>query len=159
MAGKSRRRKAQQQLPQQGEVTSPAPRPGLTVEHIQQIVEQRAGPIPPPDDLARYDEIIPSGADRIMAMAEQEAAHRLQLENKVVEARIRDAGAARREKSFGQFFAFITAMTAVISGSIVAAMGQPYAGAAIGGVSVGGLITAFIYGRRSEGQERHIAKE
>lgn len=95
----------------------------------------------------------------ILKKSEHSAAHRIELTCEVVEARIRDMHAARRERFFGQIVAFITAMTAVISGSIIATMGEPYVGAAIVGVCEGGLITAFIYGRRSKDRERHIAKQ
>lgn len=34
------------------------------------------GPLPPPRTLAQFNEVIPDGAERIMAMAEKEQAHR-----------------------------------------------------------------------------------
>ena len=42
------------------------------------------GPIPPPDLLRQYNEIIPDGANRILKMAEAQSAHRIDLEATVI---------------------------------------------------------------------------
>lgn len=44
----------------------------------QQIIE---GPIPSPDTLFQYDQLLPGTADRIVAMAEREQAHRMNQED------------------------------------------------------------------------------
>ena len=51
----------------------------------------RSGPLPAPEDLAAYNQIIPQGADRIMRMAEQQSAHRMSLETKVVNSQQKQA--------------------------------------------------------------------
>lgn len=47
-----------------------------------------SGPLPPPSLLARYSEIIPNGAERIMAMAERQSEHREKLEARVVNGNV-----------------------------------------------------------------------
>ena len=47
-----------------------------------------SGPLPPPEALARYNEVIPGGAERILAMAERQSAHRELLEAEVVSANV-----------------------------------------------------------------------
>jgi uncharacterized membrane protein len=55
------------------------------------IVSQHwSGPLPHPNALAQFNQIIPNGADRIMAMVEEEQKHRIQYESRVVEAQIAD---------------------------------------------------------------------
>ena len=46
-----------------------------------------SGPIPPPALLQKYNEIIPNGAERILAMAEKQSAHREYLEKRVVDGK------------------------------------------------------------------------
>lgn len=41
----------------------------------------RSGPLPLPDDFARYDEVHPGTAERLLAMAEKEQSHRHELES------------------------------------------------------------------------------
>lgn len=42
------------------------------------------GPLPPPEILLKYNEVLPGAAERIIAMAERNQAHRQMLEAKVI---------------------------------------------------------------------------
>lgn len=58
-----------------------------------QIVSQSqhwAGPLPPPAALAQFNDIIPNGAERIMAMVEQEQIHRASHEMTILNATVVD---------------------------------------------------------------------
>jgi uncharacterized membrane protein len=81
------------------------------------------GPIPDPDSLARYDQINPGFAERIMRMAEEEAIHRRSNENKIIKGNTRMA-------MLGIVFAFLSVIIfagivifAILKGSSVAALG------------------------------------
>lgn len=50
-----------------------------------------SGPLPPPAALENFSRIIPDGANRIMIMVEQEQKHRIDHENKALNAAISDA--------------------------------------------------------------------
>lgn len=50
-----------------------------------------SGPLPPPDALIRYNEAVPSAAERIIQMAEKEMEHRQDMERKMMKSRIRTA--------------------------------------------------------------------
>ncbi|VTY27960.1 Uncharacterised protein [Streptococcus parasanguinis] len=50
-----------------------------------------SGPIPHPMLLKEFNDVIPNGADRIMAMAEKQSEHRINIEDKVVNANNRDS--------------------------------------------------------------------
>ena len=54
------------------------------------VSSQFSGPVPPPDALAKYDDIVPGAAERILQMAENEAAARIRLEENELMARIRN---------------------------------------------------------------------
>lgn len=62
-----------------------------------------SGPIPPAGQLAQYEDVLPGLADRIVGMAERNAAHRHSLEKAVVEGNV-------RAQARGQVCAFILAL-------------------------------------------------
>ena len=47
-----------------------------------------SGPLPPPEILAQYEQILPGAADRLFMMAERQAAHRMELETTVVKGNV-----------------------------------------------------------------------
>jgi uncharacterized membrane protein len=72
----------------------------------QMQVRHHSGPIPAPQDLFQYDQLIPGAADRIIAMAEREQAHRMNIEDMATRADIRhrdEVVAAQRENAKGVF--------------------------------------------------------
>lgn len=46
-----------------------------------------SGPLPPPEILAKYDDVSPGFAERLMTMAENNQAHRHAMEREVIPAR------------------------------------------------------------------------
>lgn len=66
-----------------------------TVEAVKEVVikamkEEFSGPIPHPDTIRKYEEILPGAADRIISMAERQALHRQEMERKMITAESRD---------------------------------------------------------------------
>jgi uncharacterized membrane protein len=53
------------------------------------IVASFSGPLPPPNLLEGYERVLPGAADRIIAMAEQQMAHRQRVEHSIVQSNIR----------------------------------------------------------------------
>jgi len=66
---------------------------------------QHSGPLPMPQQLRQYDDIVPGAAERIIRMAEGQGAHRQRLE-------VQD----QRLQGRGLTFAFIIAMSGVVGG-------------------------------------------
>ena len=62
---------------------SPPPGPTgqmlIPVSQIVQTVALTTGPLPPPEQLAQYEQIIPGAADRILRMTENNSDHRIEL--------------------------------------------------------------------------------
>ena len=48
---------------------------------VQTVSTQWAGPLPPPAVLGQFNDVVPNGAERIMAMAEKEQSHRIKYES------------------------------------------------------------------------------
>ncbi|MDW3683074.1 DUF2335 domain-containing protein [Cupriavidus sp. CV2] len=64
-----------------------APQPNPQIIHATQT-KLHTGPIPAPDVLHDYNVLVPGSAERIIAMAEQQAKHRQELESRSLEGDI-----------------------------------------------------------------------
>lgn len=72
--------------------------------------EMYSGPIPPPEALARYEEIQPGAADRILKMAEKQQGHRMALETKAIGGQVDQS---KRGQLFGFILVFVCIAVAV----------------------------------------------
>lgn len=106
-----------------------------------------SGPLPPPEVLKRFDEIVPGSAERIIKMAEGQFAHRTELERKVI-----DSDIARSR--LGQILGFIIAIVGLTVALIAILYGKQWAGSIIGGATLASLVGVFMYGSRVRSQER-----
>jgi uncharacterized membrane protein len=72
---------------------------GQLVQHAQQTIYQ--GPLPRPEDFEAYDRVLRGAADRILRMAEKQAAHRQELESRALKGDLMKA-------MMGTILAYIT---------------------------------------------------
>ena len=105
------------------------------------------GPLPPPEVLARYSNLIPNGAERIMAMAESQLQHRQSLESVVVKGNV-------RAETRGQVFAFALGLVAIAGGIWLIASGNSALGLASIITAFTALASVFVYGRIEQRRER-----
>lgn len=108
--------------------------------HVQ---AEFSGPVPHPSILQGYENIVPGAAERILSMAEQDAAHQRGIESRVL---AESAAEVKRGQIFGLLIglsAFATCIVAIFLGSEKTAM-------VIGGSTVVGLVTVFVTGRVME---------
>lgn len=122
--------------PQQADIVSP--------DHRQAHITTQSwrGPLPTPDDFRGYDEILPGAAERILALAERQAAHRHNMEKAEV------AGQYRRS-FLGLFAGFVVAVTALGLGGFLINSGHDWAGGLVVGADLVGLTAVFVYGSHS----------
>ncbi len=114
------------------------------------LVERRemfSGPLPHPEILERYNSIVPGSAQKIIQMAENQSAHRIDIEKKVI-------GSDIRNSHRGQIFGFIIAITGIISSLILIIRGYTTGGSILGGGTVVSLAAIFVYGARARNRER-----
>jgi uncharacterized membrane protein len=116
------------------------------VTEITRLEASFAGPLPPPGMLVKYNEAIPGAAERILAMAERQSAHREAMETAVVDAGI-------ESQARGSWFGFIIAMTAIVGGIYLITIHQSTAGltAIIG--SLVALTAVFVIGKKKATKE------
>jgi uncharacterized membrane protein len=109
--------------------------------------EVYSGPIPPPSIMAEWEKLLPGSADRILKMAEKQTAHRITIEEKVVDGDV-------RRSDRGLIFGFIIALVMIIGGLIVIGLGHDVAGAAVITGSLIGVVGLFVYAYISREAER-----
>lgn len=106
-----------------------------------QVKAEFSNPLPPADELEKYERVSPGAAERIIAMAETQNSHRHELEKSLVDNE-------HKQASRGQNCAVVLGALAIVSGAIAGILGAQLAGSVIGGLVVAGLVYAFIRGRR-----------
>jgi len=113
----------------------------------RQVFESFVGPLPPPQILHQYNEIVPGLASRIAAQAERQTEHRISLESKVIRSDISRSWA-------GLICGFVLCLICIIGGVVCVLQGHDWAGTVISTGAVVGLATAFIYGTNLRKAER-----
>ena len=105
------------------------------------LIELRIGPLPPPDELRQYEEILPGFADRNMKIIEDEQKAQTNVQNQMLS----------NERLRINWSGGITIL-AIISGVVLAGLGYPLPGVVFGlGGTLFGTIR-FIIRRFSNGQ-------
>ena len=115
--------------------SQPPLRPAQT---ILQTPQQWSGPLPHPTALARFNAIIPNGAERIMVMVEQEQIHRLQHGNTVLEATISDTKRAHYLGGLISVLALISSLYAAMIGA------HPTVSIALVSIPIASIVRAFL---------------
>ena len=112
---------------------------------IQAVAEMRqwSGPLPHPETLERYNQVVPSAAERIIRLAETQHDHRLAIEKEVVDSNI-------NSQKLGTILGFIVAMTAIIGGVFLAYVGRETSGVTSIITALVGLAGVFVYGKREQ---------
>lgn len=123
----------------------------------QEIHSEFSGPLPHPDILARYEDILPGAATRIFEMAEQQAFHRRDMEKKSLNLTGRDA-------LLGIVLGFILALSGIIGGILIIAfnpssVGALLSGSAISGSSLLGIIRIFVIGNSTHEKDKQNSND
>lgn len=105
-----------------------------------------SGPLPPPEILVKYNDAVPGGAERIIAMAEEQSRHRQALESAVI------ATNCTTQKT-GPIFGFIISMTAILGGIYLISAGKSAEGLTSIVTSLVALASVFIVGRVKQKKE------
>ena len=110
------------------------------------IQSEFSGPIPPPSIIKGYEEIMPGAAERIIAMAENQAKHRQEMEKMMVNSEARDS-------LLGVVFAFILGVGCLVASAIIVICVPEKTGAIssamVGITGIASIIVGFIKGTRA----------
>lgn len=106
------------------------------------------GPLPPPDILKEYYSIDPELPKLLKEMPAKEQEHRHLMNEGKLNLKKYEAKTDRIEIILGQTFAFSICALVVLAGSYIALSGQPVVGGLLTIGGLGGLASAFIWGRK-----------
>ena len=96
------------------------------------------GPLPPPEVLEGYARLVSSAPERILQMAERQAAHRQEIERR-----------NSRRPWLGILTGSLIALALLGLAGYALYLGEPLVGGLLGGVDVAGLVAVYIYGTRN----------
>jgi uncharacterized membrane protein len=123
---------------------------GTSIQTFEQSVTMQSswsGPLPPPEMLARYNQVVPNGAERIFAMVERQSAHRIDIESHVARQQVKQSGR-------GQMYALFIGVAGLATSAYALYLGSAGASGTIATVSLGSLAVTFVLGKRSEASSR-----
>ena len=110
---------------------------------ITQVIQtqmRHSGPLPPPDQLAEYEEVLPGLAERIVRLTEKEQDHRHDI---VSQALRRSARLRERGQAMGMAALLITLGFCVY----LASVGQPITAGTVAVALVIGVVGIFVTGK------------
>lgn len=122
----------------------------LTLIRQQQMTF--SGPLPPPQVLHMYNEVVPGMAERLVTAFEAQQAHRFSIENKVV-----DHGISRAND--GLKYGFWIALAGMFVATVAVVCKQQWAASIVGGGTLSTLVTTFIVGQSQQKKERKERRE
>ena len=124
-------------------------------------VEAWSGPLPHPDLLQRYEEILPGAAERILVIAENQQRHQISQERKILEHEGIALESARtsiraesRRSDFGMAIAAVIALAGLIGGVALIALDRWEQGIVLFLAPLTGLVGLFVYQSRVRRAER-----
>ncbi|MBF0292745.1 MAG: DUF2335 domain-containing protein [Nitrospinae bacterium] len=115
---------------------------GLRLHHSRINI----GPIPSPETLAHYDEILPGSAERIISRWEQQGNHRMELEKVVIYTDSRLA-------YLGMLCAITIGLSGILSGTWIILNGKDATGLGVIISALAALAGVYVYGKRKQGRE------
>ena len=113
-------------------------------------VSKFSGPLPPPESLEGYERVLPGSADRILAMAEEQASHRISMEAAALQHEM-------AQSNRGLWAGLTVAVVGIAAGSYVSYLGNTGFGIGVIGMTIGSIATTYltgIYTRRKERERR-----
>lgn len=116
---------------------------GITKEAV---VTKYRGALPPADELGKYNNSFPNGAERIFNLVEGQSLDRRNAEKKIVKHDIISA-------YVGMFMAFFIVMTSIILGSFLIHNGKDIEGLAAVIVALVSASTIFIIGKHQSNKD------
>lgn len=111
---------------------------------VKMMVKQSfSGPLPHPNILKGYEDILPGSAERIIARMEKQSDHRMELEGFVTRE-------DQMQSRNGQLFGFIIAIFGLLLSGFLIYTAHDTAGTILGGADLIALVSVFVYGKYAQ---------
>lgn len=109
-------------------------------------VTQYSGPLPPAEELEKYNLVVPGMGERLVAAFEKQSSHRMDLEKLVITSQL-------NESSRGQWIGAALAIVFLAGCLWITHDGYPWVGLPLGGTTIIALATIFVLGKRAQRQD------
>lgn len=116
-------------------------------KHVTVTAKHYSGPIPPAEVAEGYERLVPGATARILAMAENQQAHRIAQESAVNQSNIISQQAADDRLARGQWMAYSLALVGLGLSAALIFLGHPLVGTGFAGATLVGLVGAFLIDR------------
>ena len=114
---------------------------------LQVHTSKYSGPIPPPETLEGYERLLPGAAERILTMAEQNAATIRDINTKQAAAEESTERNRHDEIRRGQLFGLTTVLTMGALAALALVLGHPVVAGTICSTTIIGVAAVFVTGR------------
>lgn len=101
-----------------------------------------SGPVPPPNLLKGYSEVVENGAERLFVLAESQVKHRIEIEKYSLRHQI-------KQSERGQIFGFILALLGFVIVTFLGYNGHEIAASVLGTTTIVGLVAVFVIGKKA----------
>ena len=126
--------------------------PARPATQITATASSFEGPIPPPQILQQYNNVVPGSAERIIGMAEKQSDHRMGLENKVVTSNL--------VKSYlGMISGTSIAIYGLYICKEIAINGNPATAGIIAAIDLGSILWVALNNTKAQKKERAKRQE
>lgn len=128
----------------------PVPKPTNVGAKSKEVVilqhSETSGPLPHPDLLRQYDQVVPGAAERIIRSFEKQGEHRQSMERDNLDANIK--------KSFWGLAAGWTLAVLFLAGGVVCILtGHDWAGGILATADIATVVSIFVYGEKARRSE------
>ena len=110
---------------------------GTNISSLKELLQT----LPAPEELARYEKIIPGGAERILELAEEQTSHNCAIEARRLETSVRTT-------RIRQAMTFILALSAALLGGALLLQGSELAGLMIILIDAISVALITLYGNK-----------
>jgi uncharacterized membrane protein len=108
------------------------------------VTHDYKGPIPPPDQLAAFNQIIPDGANRIMILAEKSLDFEISRQEKILATRNKAIACEHTEVVLGQVFSFLICLGVLGGGIALVWHNYPISGTILSGISLTSVVATLV---------------
>ncbi len=120
------------------------------IVEIVRYTEMYSGPIPPPNFLKGYQDVIPDAPERILKMAENIQAAQIEGQREIIKQNGMNIANSFKANKSSQIFAFILIVLLIVAGIVLTITGHDAVGGVIFGTTIIGVATVFIVGKIKE---------
>lgn len=143
-----------------GEVVEalPADQKVEVIRLFKSVSKMHSGPLPDPETLAAYGQLIPDAPSRLMAIVENREKHRQEIERLVAMAQVSSLQVQGKAHLRGQLIGLFLAVLFAAIGTAFAFNGMPELAGVVFATTLVSLVAVFVIGKKHAADEEDNSK-